>query len=112
MEKKQFEIEPLSPDTDVIIGMTIALSKNLTGMATPMFFEIKQEKENDPTELEAPALFISGQYDLVRAKLHSLLDEVLDSHQDMAERKDPNLRRKNIKSIHQGDGKPMVWSPG
>ncbi|MFA6088621.1 MAG: hypothetical protein WC755_02040 [Candidatus Woesearchaeota archaeon] len=111
MEKIQHKIEELNPDKKVIVGLIIAASETLTGKVNNTLFDIVPQKEGEPTELLAPPVFLSGEYDIVRAKLHEIIDNVLEASQCMSEQKE-HINKLKSSTIRQEQGKPIIWNPG
>lgn len=111
MKIKQYKIEEVSPDKEVVVAFSIAINKNLNGSVNEISFGLTSEKPEDPTELKANTVFVSGQYDLVRPKLHAMLDDILESCQFIQEQNDRFDKMKTA-PLHREEGKPMVWNPG
>ena len=85
-------------------------SRHLTGRATKIMIELKDD-DGKLKDIHVPSSFFSGDIDLVRARIHGLVDEVIGSYEHMEGVRDKDIQRKDIKKVHPENGKPFVWSP-
>ena len=88
----------VSPDEKVSVVLGFAISEQLSGSGTNFTVGIK-----DSIDKEVPVIMLSGEVEMIRPQLHTMIDEWFDSYVD--------IKRPKSKSENPEDSKAFVWMP-